>query len=115
MSPQEKRRLRDVERKHREQIDQLHVRHRDELMQRESTARNSAFALGKSEGIKESADRAVAAIKEAEGRSHAAGVKVGAAQIRELVLQHAGRLYTERKDTDAAAVREVHRLLSIPA
>jgi hypothetical protein len=109
MSPQEKRRHRDLERKHREHLDQLMMKHRAELM--DATAHS--FTRGQSQGHREGHEKGMAQVKEESGRARAAGIKEGMALLHGNVLLHAGRLYTERKDNDAAAVREVHRLLGL--
>lgn len=46
-----------------------------------------------------------------EGRLH--GRSQGAKEIRDLVLEHAGRLYKEGRDDAAKAVRDVQRLLPV--
>lgn len=46
-----------------------------------------------------------------EGRMH--GRNQGAKEVRDLVLEHAGRLYKEGRDDAAKAVRDVQRLLPI--
>lgn len=45
-----------------------------------------------------------------EGRKE--GFAQGVKAVKDSVLDHAGRLYKEGKDTDASAVREVHRQLA---
>jgi hypothetical protein len=110
MSPQEKRRISILKREHAKLITNLDAKYRLQL----HDANSASFARGEAHGDREGFSRGTAAVKEAEGRAHAAGIKQGGADVRDLVLEHAGRLYKERKDTDAAAVREVHRLLVLP-
>jgi len=84
---------------------------RNQLQAKLSEAEGSAYQRGFSAGDADGFKRGTAAMVDANGKAHARGVKEGAENLRAAVLDHAGRLHKERKDSDAAAVREVHRLL----
>src|SRR5258708_23572992 len=103
----EKRHIRNLEHKHREQMDQL----RQSTETRVSAAERASYGRGYGQGERDKTAMIPGILKEAEAKAHAAGVKQGAAETLEALLRHSGRLFQERKDNDANAVREVHRLL----
>ncbi len=107
MTDLEKRHIRDLERKHQEAIAQIHGSYRNELMAAELRGFDRGLSQGKTDGIAAASVKS----KEAETAAYAAGVNQGGADMLDGVLRHAGRLFQERKDNEANAVREVHRLL----
>src|SRR5258708_37178528 len=109
MTELEKRGLRNLERKHREAMSGLAQR----MEARIAAVDASGYGRGYASGERDKAATIPGIVKEAEAKAYAAGVKQGGADMLEGVLRHSGRLFQERKDNDANAVREVHRLLSV--
>ena len=96
-----------ISRGERRRMHALKAQFQAESREAEGRAYQRGFSAGDADGFK----RGTAAMVDANGKAHARGVKEGGETMRAAVLDHAGRLYKERKDSDAAAVREVHRLL----
>lgn len=104
----ERRRTEAARRAHEDQIRNITQRQNALL----SSAQTEHFERGRRQGEAEGVARGKAEVDTARTQAIAAGVARGRADERQAVLDHAGRLYKERKDNDAAAVREVHRLLT---
>jgi hypothetical protein len=105
----EKRHIRNLERKHREQMEQL----RQSMQMRLTAAEAASYGRGLVQGERDKAATIPGIVKEAEAKAYTTGVKQGRDEMLEGVLRHSGRLFQERKDNDANAVREVYRLLSV--